>query len=55
MLKYDRTLTEKSTTFSDTWLKFMAIFRKIVTFFLGRNTPNNKFLTVTKNETNKVV
>ena len=53
MPRYSRTLTKKSASFSDTCLKFMIIFRKIVIIFLGRNTPNNKFLDVTNKETNK--
>ena len=32
----------------------MVIFRKIVIIFLGRNTPNNKFVDVRNTETNKV-
>ena len=40
-------LTERSTPFSDTCLNFTAFFRKILIIFLGRNTPNNKFLDVT--------
>ena len=43
-------LTERSTSFSDTCLKLTAIFCKIVIIFLGRNTPNYKFLDVRKNE-----
>ena len=53
MPRYSRTLTKKSASFSDTCLKFMIIFRKIVIIFLGRNTPNNTFLDVTNKETNK--
>ena len=40
--------------FSDTSLKFMVIFRKIVIIFLSRNTPN-KFLDVTNKEIYKVM
>ena len=43
------------TPFSDTCLRFMVIFRKIVMLFFGRNTPTNKFLVVTNKETNKVI
>ena len=43
-------LTEKSAPFSDTCLKFTAIFCKIVIVFLGRNAPNNTFLDVTNKE-----
>ena len=46
-------LTERSTPFSDTCLRFTAIFCEIVIIFLGRNTPNNKFLDVTNKETKK--
>ena len=49
--KYSRTLTEKSTPFSETCQKFTVIFLKIVIIFLGRNTPNNRFLNVTNKET----
>ena len=52
--KHSRMLTERSTPFSDTCLKFTAIFCEIVIIFLGRNTPNNKFLDVTNKETKKV-
>ena len=45
--------TERSTPFSDTCLKFMAIFCEIVIIFLGRNTSNNKFLNATNKETKK--
>ena len=38
---------ERCTLFSDDCLKFKVIFHKIVIIFLGRNTPNNKFLDVT--------
>ena len=55
MPKYSRNLTEWSTPFSNACLKFMVIFHKIVIVFLGRNTPNNKFLNVTSKETNKVM
>ena len=54
MPKHSRTLTERSTPFSDTCLKFTAIFCEIVIIFLGRNTPNNKFLDVTNKEIKKV-
>ena len=40
---------------SDTCLKFMVIFSKIVIIFLGRNTPYNRFVDVTNKETNKVM
>ena len=53
--KHSRMLTERSTPFSDTCLKFTAIFCEIVIIFLGRNTPNNKFLDVTNKETKKVM
>ena len=49
MSKHSRTLTDRSTPFSDTCLTFTAI--KIIITFLGRNTPNNKFLDVTNKET----
>ena len=52
--KHSRTFTERSTPFSDTCLKLTAIFLKIVIIFLGRNTPNNKFLDVANKETKKV-
>ena len=47
-------LTERSTRFSDTCPKLTAIFRKIVVIFLGKNTPNNKFLDVTNKLIKKV-
>ena len=48
-------LPERSTPFSDTCLKFTAIFCEVVIIFLGRNTPNNKFLDVTNKETKNVM
>ena len=53
--KHSRMLIERGTPFSDTCLKFMAIFCEIVIIFLGRNTPNNKFLDVRNKETKKVM
>ena len=46
--KYYRTLTKRSTPFSDTCLKFVTIFCKIVIIFLGINTTSNKFLDINK-------
>ena len=43
LLKHSRTPTESSTPFSDTRLKFTAIFSENVMVFLGRNTPNTLF------------
>ena len=40
---------------SDICVKFMAIFCKIVIFFLGRITTSNKFLDFTNKENNKVM
>ena len=48
-------ITERGTPFSDTCLKFTAIFCEIVIIFLGRNTSDNKFLDVTNKETKKVM
>ena len=45
--KHFEMLSERSTPFSDTCLKFTIIFCEIVIIFLCRNTPNNKFLDVT--------
>ena len=53
--KYSRTLTERSTPFSDTYRTFTAISCKIIIIFLGRNGTNNKFLDVTNKEINKVM
>ena len=53
--KHSRMLTERSTPFSDTCLKFTGIFCEIVIIFLGRNTPNNTFLDVTNKATKKVM
>ena len=52
--KYSRTRTEKSAPFNDTCVKFIALFRKLVIVFLGRNTRNNKFLDVTIKDTKKL-
>ena len=46
---------ERSTSFSDTCLKFTAICCEMVIIFLGRNTIKNKFLDVTNKETKKVM
>ena len=48
--EHSRTLTERSTPFSDTCLNFLVIFSKIAIIFFGRNTPNNKFIDVTNKE-----
>ena len=53
--KHSRMLTERSTPFSGTCLKFTTIFCEIVIIFLGRNTPNNKFLDVTIKETKNFI
>ena len=45
----------REVPFSDTCLKFMATFIKIVTIFLGRNKKGNEFLDVKNKETNKVM
>lgn len=37
----------KSTPSSDTRLKFIVVFLKIVMTFLGRNTSSSKFLDIT--------
>ena len=55
LLKHSRMLTKRSTPFSDTCLKFTAIFCETVIIFFGRNTPNNMFLDVTNKETKKVM
>ena len=47
--------TERSRPFSDTYRNFTAIFCKIVIIFIGRNTPNNKFLDVMNKEIKKVM
>ena len=50
-----RTVTERSTPFSDTCLKFIVTFCRIVICFIGRNTPNTKFLDVANKEANNVM
>ena len=55
LVKHSRTLNERGTPFSDTCLKFKAIFCEIVIIFRDRNTPNNKFIDVTNKETKKIL
>ena len=51
-MKHSRTLTERSTSFSDICQKFRTIFCKIAIISLGRNKPNNNSFSML--QTNKL-